>query len=58
LDWRVGQSSYRGTGTLDNNVLVVNWGSTTPVIYSLGSNGTLSGLWAAGHGSEILTPSR
>ena len=58
LDWRVGQSSYRGIGTLDGNVLVVNWGSTTPVIYSLGADGTLSGLWAAGHGSEILTPSR
>ena len=58
FDWRVGQSSYRGTGTLDGNVLVVNWGSATPVIYSLGADGTLRGLWAAGRGAEILTPAR
>ena len=58
FDWRVGQSTYSGTGTLDGNVLMVNWGSATPVIYSLGADGTLSGLWDAGRGAEILTPSR
>ena len=48
--------SYRGDGTLDGNVLVVNWGSATPVIYSLAADGILSGLWSAGRGAEVLTP--
>src|SRR4029079_14685434 len=55
FDWRVGQSAYRGTGTLDGNVLTVNWGST-PVVYSLSVDGILRGLWSAGRGAEVLTP--
>jgi Caspase domain len=58
LDWRVGSTSYHGTGTLDGNVLVVDWGSSTPVIYSLTADGTLKGLWDAGRAEETLTPSR
>ena len=50
FDWRVGSSSYRGIGTLDGNVLVVDWGSATPVIYALAADGVLRGLWDAGHG--------
>jgi hypothetical protein len=30
LDWRVGSSSYRGSGTLVGNLLTVDWGSSTP----------------------------
>lgn len=58
LDWRVGRSSYRGTGTLDGNVLTVNWGGATPVVYSLSGDGILRGLWSAGRGVEVLTPAR
>lgn len=56
LDWRVGSSTYRGTGTLAGNVLTVDWGSTTPVIYALAADGTLAGLWSAGQAEETLTP--
>jgi hypothetical protein len=56
LDWRVASSAYRGTGTLENNILTVNWGSSTPVIYALAADGTLTGLWEAGRGEEIATP--
>jgi hypothetical protein len=35
LDWRVGSSGYRGSGTLVGNLLTVDWGSSTPVIYAL-----------------------
>jgi hypothetical protein len=58
FDWRVGQSAYRGTGTLDGNVLTVNWGSATPVVYSLSADGILRGLWSGGRGAEVLTPAR
>ncbi len=58
FDWKVGTQSYHGDGTMDGNVLVVNWGSATPVIYAIAENGTLNGLWDAGRAGEILTPER
>jgi Caspase domain len=56
LSWKVGNTSYRGSGTLTGNVLTVNWGSSTPVVYALAKDGSLSGLWDAGLGEETLTP--
>jgi hypothetical protein len=58
LDWRVGASSYRGTGTLENNLLTVDWGSTQPLVYALNDDGTLRGLWSGGQGEDVLTPAR
>jgi hypothetical protein len=56
LNWRVGSSSFQGSGRLQGNILTVDWGQTTPVVYALGSNGSLKGLWSAGQGEETLTP--
>jgi hypothetical protein len=56
LRWTVGSTSYKGSGTLENNLLIVNWGSSTPVVYALAEDGSLSGLWEAGRGEETLTP--
>jgi hypothetical protein len=56
LAWRVGSTSYRGTGTMTNNVLTVDWGSSTPVIYALAADGSLKGLWEAGRGEETAVP--
>jgi hypothetical protein len=56
LRWRVGSTSYKGSGTLKDNLLIVNWGSSTPVVYALAQDGSLTGLWDAGRGEEILTP--
>jgi Caspase domain len=58
LDWRVGTSAYRGTGTLDGNLLTVDWGSTQPLVYALREDGSLMGLWAGGLGEDVLTPAR
>jgi len=58
FDWRVGSSSYYGTGTLDGNVMVVEWGAGSPVVYALAADGSMKGLWANGRGEEILTPAR
>ena len=57
LEWKVG-SSYRGTGALAGNLLTVDWGSATPVVYALAADGSLRGLWDAGAGEEILVPER
>jgi hypothetical protein len=56
LSWAVGSSSYEGTGKLAGNLLTVDWGSSTPVVYALGKDGGLIGLWDAGKGEETLTP--
>ena len=56
LRWSVGSTSYKGSGTLKDNLLTVNWGSTTPVVYALAEDGSLTGLWNAGLGEETLTP--
>jgi len=58
LDWQVDSSTYKGTGTLDGNLLTVDWGGNTPLVYALAADGTLKGLWEAGDGEEILTPER
>ncbi len=56
LDWKIGSQTYKGEGALNGNLLTVNWGSTTPVVYALADDGSLNGLWAAGAGEETLTP--
>jgi hypothetical protein len=56
VSWKVGGSAYEGTGTLEGNLLTVEWGSATPVVYALADDGSLKGLWDAGLGEETLTP--
>ncbi|MBV8747584.1 MAG: hypothetical protein JO134_21355 [Xanthobacteraceae bacterium] len=56
LDWKVSNSNYQGTGTLVGNMLVVDWGSTTPVVYAATPDGSLRGLWDSGAGEEVLVP--
>ena len=58
MEWRTGSTSYRGTGTVDGNLLTVNWGSATPVVYALAADGSLNGLWDAGRAQETLIPDR
>jgi len=58
IEWQVASKSYRGTGKLDGNVLTVDWGAATPVVYALAADGSLRGLWSSGRGEEVLTPTR
>jgi len=46
LSWQVGSSSYEGNGKLAGNLLTVDWGSSTTVVYALAAGGSLTGLWA------------
>jgi hypothetical protein len=45
-----------GTGEYLDSAIAVDWGVADPAIYIKGPEGTLLGSWAAGKGSEILTP--
>jgi hypothetical protein len=58
LSWKVGSSNYEGNGELRGNVLIVNWGDSTPVVYAVCENGRLVGLWNSGQGEETLIPSQ
>jgi hypothetical protein len=58
LSWQVGSSSYGGNGKLAGNLLTVDWGNSTAVVYALGPDGSLTGLWDAGNGEETLTPEK
>ncbi|MBO6717533.1 MAG: hypothetical protein JJ913_06195 [Rhizobiaceae bacterium] len=48
LNWTVGAQIYQGRGAFAGNVLVVNWGANHPVIYVVGTDGTLMGTWDGG----------
>ena len=56
MSWEVGSASYEGEGTLAGNLLTVDWGSSTPIVYALDPDGSLTGPWDAGTGEETLTP--
>jgi hypothetical protein len=56
LSWKVGDSEYEGDGALEGNLLTVDWGGSTPIVYALADDGSLTGLWDGGHGEETLTP--
>jgi uncharacterized caspase-like protein len=58
FEWKVGGKGYRGIGTLEGNVLTVDWGAATPVVYALADDGSLRGLWGNGNGEDVLTPVR
>ena len=58
LSWKIGSSSYEGNGELRGNVLIVDWGDSTPVVYAVGENGRLVGLWRSGLGEETLIPNQ
>ncbi len=59
FSWQIGDESYAGSGTLEENVLTVDWGQAEPVIYTVSPDGSkLIGIWGPdGSGSEILTRS-
>jgi hypothetical protein len=54
LSWKVGQSSYEGDGKFFGNILIVEWGASTPAVYALDENGRLSGLYGLGRGTETI----
>lgn len=54
LVWSVGNRTYKGQGSFIGNVLVVNWGSSAPVLYTVDLQGNLAGTWDRGRASERL----
>jgi TolB-like protein len=54
--WRIGKSTFSGSGNLEGDILTVQWGAVYPVIYRVHTDGRLIGTWNNGNASETLTP--
>ncbi|MEM6712834.1 MAG: hypothetical protein AAF590_11215 [Pseudomonadota bacterium] len=55
IDWQVGNDSYSGRGPLIGGEFIVDWGDSSPVIYTVQRDGSLFGTWGNGRGTEVLT---
>jgi hypothetical protein len=53
--WNVGGQNYSGQGLVQGQVVTVDWGASTPVIYVLVGN-ELHGTWDNGRALERLVP--
>ena len=51
--WWIGKDIFRGKGELAGKMMVVDWNSSSPVVYSFGE-GVLDGEWADGSATEQL----
>lgn len=55
ITWQIGADTFSGQGPLENGRFVIDWGDTTPVIYTVDTNLSLIGSWAGGTASETFT---
>ena len=51
--WTISGKVFEGTGTRDGNVITVDWGSATPIVYALTDDGYMVGIYAGGHSLEV-----
>jgi len=56
FQWKIGQDTFQGQGTLNGRMLTIDWGSPDPIIYQVMNDGTLEGTWAKGQGKESVIP--
>ncbi|MEL7117763.1 MAG: hypothetical protein AAGP08_19645, partial [Pseudomonadota bacterium] len=57
ITWFIGDGTpNKGTGSKTGDVVTVDWGDTTPVVYVVMPDGELHGTWADGTALEKLTP--
>jgi hypothetical protein len=48
--------TFEGVGARHGNIITVEWGQKSPVIYEIGNDDVLYGKWDNGRGTETLTP--
>lgn len=59
LNWTISTGqTLSGEGTRSGDVLTIHWGQQYPVIYKIGADGVLRGLWSNGAGTENLVRSQ
>ena len=50
--WKVGGKTFRGTGVRDGNLITVDWGGATPVVYALTEDNYMIAIYAGGRSIE------
>jgi len=55
LTWSIGGQTYQGQGVRQGLVVVIDWGSTHPIVYVVMPNGNLHGTWDDGRALDKLT---
>ncbi len=54
--WWIAGQKFRGVGELAGRMMVVDWNSQKPVVYTFEQDGVLDGEWADGSATDVLTP--
>ena len=52
--WWIGTQVFTGSGQFAGRMLVINWGSSSPVVYNFVGGDTLDGEWADGTATDRL----
>jgi hypothetical protein len=57
VEWRLTNgSNYVGQGSMNRDIVPIDWGSAHPVVYRLEpATGVLRGTWANGRATDVLT---
>jgi hypothetical protein len=50
--WTISGKTFDGTGTRDGNLITVDWGSATPIVYALTDDGYMIAIYAGGRSIE------
>lgn len=59
FEWRFADNQIiKGTGHMNGDTVVVEWGANYPAIYQIQPDGVLKGTWDNGKATETLTPQR
>ena len=60
IRWKIADRTLTGTGTLSGTTLIINRkgpkADNEIVVYRMGPNGTLNGIWGSGKAKETLKP--
>lgn len=51
--WTIQDKTFEGTGTRDGNLITVDWGSATPIVYALTDDGYMVAIYAGGRSIEV-----
>jgi hypothetical protein len=51
--WTIGGKIFEGTGIRDGNLITVDWGSATPIVYALTDDGYMVAIYSGGRSIEV-----
>lgn len=52
--WIIGGEMFMGLGFFNGNILIIDWGEVELVVYQIGDDGVLCGMWSGGKVIDVL----